>query len=85
MLGGKITYEAVAEAHGLDVHAARRRSGAAAAVGRLRALRRVGFSLRPGVGLILTTSQVTPAASAIVQTMKTASPIRPSTVATGLG
>ena len=39
----------------------------------------------PGVGLILTTAQVTAAASAIVQTMNTASPSSPSTVATGLG
>ena len=33
------------------------------------------------VGLILTTSQVTAAASAITQTMKTINPINPSTVA----
>ena len=84
VLGGKITYEAVAEAHGLDVHAARRR--AARRCGRLgRGLGGSAASLRPGVGLILTTSHVTPAASAITQAMNTASPTSPSAVATGLG
>ena len=41
-------------------------------------------SLDFGDGLIFTTAHVTPAASAIVHTMKTARPISPSTVSTAL-
>ena len=83
MLDGKVTYEAVAEAHGLDVHAARRRARA----GRLSysAAGFGGFFFDVASGKSLITPYVTPAASAITPQMKNATPRRPSAVVTGLG
>ena len=76
VLDGRITYEAVAEAHDLDVHAAR---------GRPPALARLGGRLCGGsfsrrfVGVMRTIAYVTPAASEIVPTMKMTMPMSPRT------
>ncbi len=76
VLDGKITYEAVAEAHGLEYTPLDGRPAALAGLGRRRAR---ACSCAPE-GVTLTTSHVTPAASAIVATMNTTMPISPRTV-----
>ena len=69
MLDGKITYEAVAEAHDLEYTPLESVSGRWRGLG----LTCAGLRLR-AVGEILTTSHVTPAASAITPTMKSGNP-----------
>ena len=68
MLDGKVTYEAVAEAHGLEftpLDGALLAGQLAVAPRRARLRAASSSCASPGVGLSLTTSQVTPAASAI--------------------
>ncbi len=81
VIGGKITYEAVAQAHGLeytplaDVVLAR----PSVFGGRLRPV------FADGNGLSLTTTQVTPAARPITQTMKSRIPSNPRASSTEVG
>ena len=89
---GKITYEAVAEAHGLDVHAARRRALARRLQARPPrvatgppAARGLLLLLGARTGLTFTTSQVTAAARPITAAMKATKPTSPRALATRLG
>ena len=86
VLDGKVTYEAVAEAHGLaftPLDVALAAGWLAAPPLALAGL--AGLSLELVSGNSLITPYVTPAASPITQAMNNASPRRPSTVVTALG
>ncbi len=85
VVAGAVTYEAVAEAHGLPYTPASDALAGAPLTGGRRSSTLGCWRSLLGGGVSLTTSQLMPAASPITATMNTQKASSPSTVSTGLG